>query len=87
MRLRVLSYLLLLCCPACQLAAQATSNAQKFSPPARTFRLTYNFTVKAMMSIELNVQAACIYLVFFGMLLIRNPLMRLFRQGETLPQS
>ncbi len=32
--------------PACQLAAQATSNAQKFSPPTRTFRFTYNFTVK-----------------------------------------
>src|SRR5260370_32486979 len=46
MRLRVLSSLLLLCFPACQLAAQATSNAQKFSPPARTFRFTYNFTVK-----------------------------------------
>jgi hypothetical protein len=28
------------------LAAQATSNAQKFSPPTCTFRFTYNFTVK-----------------------------------------
>jgi transglutaminase-like putative cysteine protease len=51
MRLRVLSSLLLLFFlapqfPASQLAAQATSNAQKFSPPARTFRFTYNFTVK-----------------------------------------
>src|SRR5947209_4689650 len=46
MRLRVLSSLLLLFFPACQLAAQATSNAQKFSPPTRTFRFTYNFTVK-----------------------------------------
>lgn len=46
MRLRVLSFCLLLCFPAWQLAAQATSNAQKFSPPARTFRLTYSFTVK-----------------------------------------
>src|SRR5437016_4051002 len=46
MRLRVLSSLLLLFFPACQLAAQATSNAQKFSPPIRTFRFTYNFTVK-----------------------------------------
>jgi len=44
--LRVLSSLLLLCFPACQLAAQATSNAQNFSPPTRTFRFTYNFTVK-----------------------------------------
>src|SRR5258707_6725972 len=46
MRLRVLSSLLLLFFPACQLAAQATSNAQKFSPPTRTFRFAYNFTVK-----------------------------------------
>jgi transglutaminase-like putative cysteine protease len=44
--LRVLSSLLLLCFPACQLAAQATSNAQSFSPPTRTFRFTYNITVK-----------------------------------------
>src|SRR5438874_7238155 len=46
MRLRVLSSLLLLYFPACQLGAQGTSNAQKFSPPSRTFRFTYNFTVK-----------------------------------------
>ena len=46
MRLRVLSSLLLLFFPACQLAAQATSNTQKLSPPTRTFRFTYNFTVK-----------------------------------------
>ena len=46
MRLRVLSSLLLLFFPAYELAAQATSNAQKFSPPTRTFRFTYNFTVK-----------------------------------------
>src|SRR5467141_2984434 len=46
MRLRVLSSFLLLFFPACQLAAQATSNAQKFSPPTRTFRFAYNFTVK-----------------------------------------
>jgi hypothetical protein len=44
MRLRVLSSLLLFFFPACQLA-QATSNAQ-FSPPTRTFRFIYNFTVK-----------------------------------------
>src|SRR5208337_1265037 len=43
---RILSSLLLLFLPACQLAAQAPSPAQKFSPPARTFRFTYNFTVK-----------------------------------------
>src|SRR5947208_1185845 len=46
MRLRVLSSLLLLFFPVCQLAAQATSNAQKFSPPTRTFRFTYNVAVK-----------------------------------------
>ena len=46
MRLRVLSSLLLLFFPAFQLVAQATSSAQKFSPPTRTFRFTYNFTVK-----------------------------------------
>jgi hypothetical protein len=45
-KLRVLSSLLLLFFPACQLAAEANSNAQKFSPPTRTFRFTYNFTVK-----------------------------------------
>ncbi len=51
MKLRVLSSLLLLFFlipqfPAYQLAAQAASDAQKFSPPTRTFRFTYNFTVK-----------------------------------------
>jgi transglutaminase-like putative cysteine protease len=46
MRLRVLSWLLLLLFPICQLIAQASSNAQKFSPPARVFHFTYNFTVK-----------------------------------------
>lgn len=46
MRLKVLSSLLLLFFPAGQLAAPAASNAQKFSPPARTFHFTYNLTVK-----------------------------------------
>ena len=46
MRLRVLPLLLLLVLPVCQLAAQTTSNPQKFSPPSRTFRFTYSFTVK-----------------------------------------
>src|SRR5947207_12041850 len=46
MRLRVLSSLLLLFFSACQLVAQATPNAQKFSPPSRIFHFTYNFTVK-----------------------------------------
>jgi len=56
MRLRVLSSLLLLFFPACQLAAQATSNAQKFSPPTRTFRFTYNFTVKDIPSVAKRVR-------------------------------
>ena len=46
MRLRVLSLLLLLFFVAGRLAAQVSSNTQKFSPPARTFHFTYNFTVK-----------------------------------------
>jgi transglutaminase-like putative cysteine protease len=46
MKLRVLSSLLLLCFPAGQLAAQAPSNPQNFSPPTRSFHFTYNFTVK-----------------------------------------
>ena len=46
MKLRVLSSLLLLVFPVCQLAAQAASNAQKFSPSSRTFHFTYSFTVK-----------------------------------------
>jgi transglutaminase-like putative cysteine protease len=46
MRLRVLSSLLLVFFAAGQLAAQVSSNTQKFSLPARTFHFTYNFTVK-----------------------------------------
>jgi transglutaminase-like putative cysteine protease len=46
MRLKVLSSLLLLFIATGQLAAQAPSSAQKFSPPTRSFRFTYNFTVK-----------------------------------------
>ncbi len=46
MKLRVLSLLPLLVFPWAVLAAQANSDSQKFSPPARTFRFTYNFTVK-----------------------------------------
>jgi transglutaminase-like putative cysteine protease len=45
-KLRILSSLLLLFFPVCRLAAQVPSNAEKFSPPARTFRFTYTFTVK-----------------------------------------
>jgi transglutaminase-like putative cysteine protease len=45
MRLRILPSLVLFF-PVWQLAAQATSNPKKFSPPSRTFRFTYNFTVK-----------------------------------------
>ena len=46
MKMPVLPWLLLLFFPAYQLAAQSPSNAEKFSPPARTFRFTYNVTVK-----------------------------------------
>jgi len=46
MKLRVLSSLLLLVVLPSQLAAQATSKAQQFSPPSRNFRFTYKFTVK-----------------------------------------
>jgi transglutaminase-like putative cysteine protease len=45
-KLRILSALLLLLFPVCQLTAQAAPPTQKFSPPSRTFRFTYNFTVK-----------------------------------------
>ncbi|MGH9547699.1 MAG: transglutaminase-like domain-containing protein [Terriglobales bacterium] len=46
MRLRVLASFLLLILAAHQLAAQTTSKTRKFSRPARSFRFTYNFTVK-----------------------------------------
>src|SRR5437763_5266514 len=46
MKVRVPSSLPLLFLSACQLVAQATSKAEKFSPPTRTFRFTYTFTVK-----------------------------------------
>jgi transglutaminase-like putative cysteine protease len=46
MKLRILSSLLLLFFLSNHFLAQSTSNVQKFSPPARTFRFTYNFTVK-----------------------------------------
>jgi transglutaminase-like putative cysteine protease len=45
-KLRILSSFLLFFFPAYLLNAQATSNGHKFSPPSRTFRFTYNFTVK-----------------------------------------
>jgi transglutaminase-like putative cysteine protease len=45
-KLRVLWSLLMLVVPAFHLAAQATSNGERFSPPARTFLFTYNVTVK-----------------------------------------
>ena len=50
MRMQVLSWLLLFFFPACQFAAGATSNTQKFSAPTRTFRFTYGFTVKEIPS-------------------------------------
>jgi hypothetical protein len=46
MILRIFSSLLLLVLPACLSADEATSNPRKISPPSRTFRVTYNFTVK-----------------------------------------
>jgi transglutaminase-like putative cysteine protease len=46
MKLRILSSFLLLFFPTCQLNAQSTSNTEKFSPPSRTFRFTYSFTVR-----------------------------------------
>ncbi|MGH9510566.1 MAG: transglutaminase-like domain-containing protein [Terriglobales bacterium] len=46
MRLRVLSSFLVLFLVASLPAADATSNAEKFSPPTRAFRFTYSFTVK-----------------------------------------
>jgi len=46
MRLRVLLPSLLLVLAICQLTVQGASKPQKFSPPERTFRFTYNFTVK-----------------------------------------
>jgi transglutaminase-like putative cysteine protease len=45
MRLRVIACFLLVSFSVCLLAAQTTPN-QKFSPPSRTFRFTYSFTVK-----------------------------------------
>lgn len=46
MRLKVPSCFLLLFFLAFQTAAQNAPGARKFSPPARTFRFTYSFTVK-----------------------------------------
>ena len=46
MKLPVLSSLLLLCLSVGQLAAQTTPSVQKFSPPTRSFRFSYNFAVK-----------------------------------------
>ncbi len=46
MRIRILPAILVVFFSACALAGQTVSNPQKFSPPARTFRFTYSFTVK-----------------------------------------
>lgn len=46
MKLRVLSSSVLLVVLACELVADSNSKVQKFSPPSRTFRFTYSFTVK-----------------------------------------
>jgi hypothetical protein len=45
MKLRFLPLLLLLSFAA-SLGTQTTSAAERFSPPSRTFRFTYSFTVK-----------------------------------------
>ena len=46
MKRRILASLLPLFFLSHQFVVQSTSNVQKFSPAARTFRFTYNFTVK-----------------------------------------
>lgn len=46
MRLPVFLSLLFPVLLFCQLSAPAASNARKFSPPSRTFRFTYKFTLK-----------------------------------------
>lgn len=61
MKLRVLQSLLPLFFlvnqfAVCQLAAQGTSDARKFSPPTRTFRFTYHFTIKDIPSATKRVR-------------------------------
>ena len=46
MKLRILSSFLLFFFAVCGLHAQSISSTQKFSPPSRSFRFTYSFTVK-----------------------------------------
>jgi transglutaminase-like putative cysteine protease len=46
MKLRFFSPVTLLFVSVSLLSAQTTSTTQRFSPPSRTFRFTYNFTVK-----------------------------------------
>ncbi|HLI62674.1 MAG TPA: transglutaminase domain-containing protein [Terriglobales bacterium] len=46
MRMRVVLLLLLVVCVAGLAAKPASSNQQKFSPPYRTFRFTYSFTIQ-----------------------------------------
>ena len=46
MRLRIFVSLLLLCFSLSLLTAQSAKSAPKFSPPSRSFRFTYSFTVK-----------------------------------------
>jgi len=45
-KLRILSSFLLVLFAVCALHAQSTSSTQKVSPPSRSFRFTYSFTVK-----------------------------------------
>lgn len=46
MKIRIISLSLLFVFAVGQLIAQTTPNEKKFSPPSRTFRFTYHFTVK-----------------------------------------
>ena len=54
MRLRVI-FSFLLFFPLCLVVAQAPSSSEKFSPPARSFRFTYNFVVK-----DIPADAKCV---------------------------
>ena len=48
--------------PACLLTAQASSNAEKFSPPTRTFRFTYNLAL-AVKDIPAGVQRGRVWVL------------------------
>jgi transglutaminase-like putative cysteine protease len=56
MRPKIFSSSLLLFLAVCQLIAQTTPKTQKFSPQTRTFRFTYNFTIKDIPSTAKQVR-------------------------------